>query len=78
MHQYMLAYIGLKIAKERQQADMSLQLSNTNSNNINLNLPWLVSIHKKRKQSHHNIADQEKKFLESVVQEMKRKAANLK
>ena len=86
MRQYMLAYIRLEIAKERQQADSSLHPSSTNSNNINLNLPQilcmlverLVSVHKKRKQSYHNIADQEKKFLESVVQEMKRKTASLK
>ena len=86
MRRYMLAYIGLEIAKERQQADSSLQPSSTNNNNINLNLPQmscalverLVSVHKKRKRSHRNIADQEKKFLESVVQEMKRKAANIK
>ena len=75
MRNYMLAYLGIEMAKAK-QTDGSMQ----HSADLDLTLPEmsvqlverLVKVYKSPHKCHRNIKDSEKKFLKSVAEWMNR------
>ena len=82
MCRYILAYHSLELCKDRQDAGTPLQSEEgliLNSPEMSCTLvERLVGAHKRKKKTHWNIADQEKKFLEIMANLMRKQGANLK